>query len=457
MTVENIGELTKDQTSMSLRTLVEADLRELTTVVQATGAAIDPISAKTLRTFSVSEAASYIGVSRQYLTRVVEEMELELERVGAANARVFSIEDMNSVRRELFRRNQNDLQKTVQYLPHRRENEELSVATFTNLKRRTAKTTGAVHFAMYLGLKGYRVLFLDLDPQGAASKMFGYNPVLVEEDDSLYSVLRYANPRELSDIIKETYFPNLHIALGGDWLSQWEHDTSTVMRNANYTESEAKKILLKMNSEKAASLDEAGENIAELDRRAAEQHEILQQCTTAKQYFLKLRRKLESVKENFDVVVCDTQPSLQFLTQTAIGASNHLFATLQSEWLDIKSTQQYLTFLSAHLSVLERSSAYDQDTGQFFGRTLHYVLTHFEQGNTAQSDIAAMLRGRLRNTLESSMPSSPALSQAGQADRSLYENFETEFSRDTYKRTLDAMNRLNQEMLDVLLKGWGRK
>ncbi|WP_342652539.1 ParA family protein (plasmid) [Vibrio metschnikovii] len=38
------------------------------------------------------------------------------------------------------------------------------------------KTATAAHFAQWLGLKGFRVLVADIDPQAHLSMYFGYHP-----------------------------------------------------------------------------------------------------------------------------------------------------------------------------------------------------------------------------------------------------------------------------------------
>ena len=60
------------------------------------------------------------------------------------------------------------------------------VLALCNHKGGTGKTTSAIHLAAALGLSGYRVLIIDLDPQANASTGLGLNPRQL--DHSLYDV-----------------------------------------------------------------------------------------------------------------------------------------------------------------------------------------------------------------------------------------------------------------------------
>ena len=56
----------------------------------------------------------------------------------------------------------------------------------------SAKTTTSLHLAHYLGLHGYRVLAIDLDPQASLSAMFGAQPEIdVGENETVYAALRH--------------------------------------------------------------------------------------------------------------------------------------------------------------------------------------------------------------------------------------------------------------------------
>lgn len=158
-----------------------------------------PSAQKQLRRFPTGEAARLIGITDAYLRQVTLATEgLEPEK-GPAGRRLFTLEQINDLRRHLSR-------SKPAYQPHRREGEHLQIIAVTNFKGGSGKTTTAVHLAQYLALQGYRVLAVDLDPQASLSALFGYQPEFdVGENETLYGAIRYDDAqRPLSEIIRPT-------------------------------------------------------------------------------------------------------------------------------------------------------------------------------------------------------------------------------------------------------------
>lgn len=162
-----------------------------------------PTSRKSMRKLTAAQAAAYIGISARYLANVVTEMGLEVEQTGTHGRRQYSIDEITQVRRFLAQKSGNDKKKQLNYDPRRRKEDELQVLACANFKGGSGKSTTAVHLAQYLALRGYRVLFIDLDPQGSASSIFDVQPEHVQEDQSLYAALRYDDPHPISSVIQK--------------------------------------------------------------------------------------------------------------------------------------------------------------------------------------------------------------------------------------------------------------
>lgn len=89
----------------------------------------------------------------------------------------------------------------------RREN--MKIISFTNFKGGVAKTTSTVSIGGELAQRGYKILIIDLDPQGNASSALGRKGLTKEEDmTSEFLVNEIVSP---DDFIVDTDIANLFI------------------------------------------------------------------------------------------------------------------------------------------------------------------------------------------------------------------------------------------------------
>jgi len=82
------------------------------------------------------------------------------------------------------------------------------ILSIANQKGGVAKSTTAINLAAGLSLAGYKVLLVDVDPQGNTSRVFLHPEVEAELEKSLYQALINFSP--LSGLVRETKLRNLH-------------------------------------------------------------------------------------------------------------------------------------------------------------------------------------------------------------------------------------------------------
>jgi chromosome partitioning protein len=159
------------------------------------------------------------------------------------------------------------------------------VIAIANQKGGVGKTTTAVNLGAALAEAGYRTLVVDLDPQGNASTGLGISPRDVET--SVYDVIMTDAPA--LDCVEPTSLKNLFVL--------------------------------------PATIDLAG---AEIELVAAFSRE------------LKLRRALDAVRVEYDVILIDCPPSLGLLTVNGLAAADDVIVPVQSEYYALEGLGQLL-------------------------------------------------------------------------------------------------------------------
>jgi chromosome partitioning protein len=159
------------------------------------------------------------------------------------------------------------------------------VIAIANQKGGVGKTTTSVNLGASLAELGLRVLVVDLDPQGNASTGLGINPRDV--DSSIYDVIMNDTPA--LDAVEPTSLKNLFVI--------------------------------------PATLDLAG---AEIELVPAFSRE------------LKLKRALDLVRSEYDVVLIDCPPSLGLLTVNGLAAADDVIVPIQCEYYALEGLGQLL-------------------------------------------------------------------------------------------------------------------
>jgi chromosome partitioning protein len=163
---------------------------------------------------------------------------------------------------------------------------EASVLAFANQKGGVAKTTSTLNLAVALSEEGYKVLIVDMDPQGNLTMSQGFNPDQI--DRSMFDVLVHRLP--IDQVIQEA-----------------EVDLAV------------------------SSIDLAGAELALSSMIGRERA---------------LEKALTPIKERYDFILVDTPPSLGLLTINALVASSGVIVPVQCEYLSLRGLVQLENTLS---------------------------------------------------------------------------------------------------------------
>lgn len=365
-----------------------------------------PTAQKVLRHFLTNEVSRLTSIPDSTLKLMSSEGRGPVPGRLENNHRVYTLSQVNELR-ELFAAQKPA--EALRFLPRRRPGEHLQVLAIANFKGGSAKTTTCVHLAHYLALQGYRVLALDLDPQASLSAMFGAQPeVDVGANETIYAALRYedADRRHIRDIIRKTYFDGIDLIPGNLEVMEYEHETPRVLASKS---------------------------------------------ATGAIFFERLKLALAEVEDDYDVVILDTPPSLGFLTLSAIYAATSMIITVHPAMLDVASMSQFLLMMGDLISVLNENGAQlDQDF-------IRYLITRHDPNDAPQSQVVAMLRHLFgTDVLLPTAIESTAVEAAGLAKRSLYELEMGQIGRDTHKRAREAVDGVNEGIVQLINASWGR-
>lgn len=154
-----------------------------------------------------------------------------------------------------------------------------------NQKGGVGKTTTAINLSACLAERGKKVLLIDMDPQGNSTSGFGINKEEVE--NTTYELL--IGECGLEDCLIKNVIDNLDI----------------IPANVNLSG-------------------------AEIELIGIEKKEFI------------LRRKIESIRNNYDFVIIDCPPSLNMLTINAMTTADSILVPIQCEYYALEGLSQLM-------------------------------------------------------------------------------------------------------------------
>lgn len=203
-----------------------------------------------------------------------------------------------------------------------------TIAVF-NQKGGVGKTTTNINLTAALSMKGYRVLVIDIDPQGNATSGLGIDKNKL--DYNTYHCL--VDGINLKSIILETDFKNLH--------------------------------LLPANSDLAGAEIE----LANLPHRE-----------------FRLKQAVENIKDYYDYIFIDCPPSLGLLTINALTLADSVLIPIQCEFYALEGVSQLISTISLVRQGLNKGigiegvvlTMYDQRT-KLSNQVVDEVVKYFKE------------------------------------------------------------------------------
>ncbi|MCG7575072.1 AAA family ATPase [Phaeobacter sp. CNT1-3] len=297
----------------------------------------------------------------------------------------------------------NRMREVFSTMPHRATGDPATVLAVQNFKGGVGKSTVTVHLAQYLALKGYRVCVIDCDSQASTTSMFGLNPDVDvnENEDTLYPFFQHGGPSSLHYALRATYWPGVALIPANLGLYDAEYEfAARIMREEGFV----------------------------LDR---------------------LRAGIESISDQFDVILLDPPPALGMISLSVLRAANALVVPAPPNNIDFGSTAHFLRMMSATLQELAEHGG---------ARGYHFVkvlATKMNDQKGAHQVIKRMMDAVFpQDMLQAVLKDSAEIDNAAANLQSVYEITGPAARTETHKRCRTYLDAVGREIEVLIRKTW---
>lgn len=378
----------------SLSDIMEQADRASYLMSEVRSALLAPGRRKTAPTFNATQLAALCEVDRSQVVYRLGKGDLPTGTINkSGNRREFTLQETQTWVREY---------RSRRLRPAGAEAICIAVANF---KGGVGKTTTTMTLAQGLTLRGHRVLVIDCDPQGSLTTLFGILPdTEVEEVQTILPVCM-GQQASIAPAIQSTYWHNLDLVCAAPLLFAAEFGLpARQMREEGF------------------------------------------------EFWNALNLALDDVRGQYDVVLLDTPPALSYVTINALMASDGILMPLPPNALDAASAAQFWRLFSDLTGdlVMHRGVTKEFD----FVRVL---LTRVDN----QDATAAVVREWIGKTYEgkvlpAEIPKTTVASSSAAEFGTVYDIGRYEGNQRTYKRALDAYDKVTELLEEIIRASWRR-
>ncbi|TDK59215.1 ParA family protein [Sapientia aquatica] len=376
---------------ISMKDLDELALTAADVLAQVREAMIEPHPRKVSPTFTSPAIAELCRVDKTQIKYLTQKHSLPAgNRMEGSKAKDYTLEDAIT------------WIQTVGNRPTRPSGQLGKVIAVCNYKGGVAKTSTTVAMAQAATLRGLKVLCVDCDGQGTATQLLGISP---EQDVEIgHTIMPYIHDQQpdFRYAVQTTYWHNLSMIPASSGLLAAEFALP------------------------AKAMSQRGFPFWEV-----------------------LKNGIAPLREEFDLILIDTSPSLSYLTLNAMYAADGLIMPCPPDALDFASSVQFWGIFSELIENLPSAKDKSYDF-------VSVVFTKVQQNEISRivKEWMKQAYGAHINGVE--IPESNAAKTAAAQLKTIYDLSKPDGSAEAYRRYKEPLDRLADFILDQLAIAWSK-
>lgn len=353
-----------------------------------------PNASKNPPTLSSEKVASLCGITKGQLNYRIKNGAPPGTVASRGGRREFTLEEAQAWAR---------IERSENMRPKGGKAVTIGIAFF---KGGVTKTTTTMTLAQGLSLLGHRVLNIDMDPQGSLTTLHGLLPDSEIEDEDTLGPLFHGDQQDVRYAIRKTYWPGIDLIPAASAMFSAEFALpAQQMRDRNF------------------------------------------------EFWNVLNKGLETVRDDYDVILIDTPPSLSYMTINAFFAADGMIIPMTASMLDMVSSAQFWSLFSDLAASISKKLP-DPKQYDFINILLSKINNNDTTTRAVRDWISTVYGGKV---MPVEIPMTAVSGSAASEFATVFDITKYEGDARTYKRAREAYESLALTVEESIRMVWAKR